>query len=150
MRHRKTTIKLSRTASHRNAMLSNMATALFEHGQIVTTITKAKVVRSYSEKLITLGKRGDLHARRLAGRKIRSQTILKKLFDEIAPLYENTPGGYTRIIRLNARKGDGAQKAILRLTKEIPGSADKSESKDKKKKVSIKDKIQKGLSGSKS
>ncbi len=148
MRHRKTTIKLGRTASHRKAMLSNMATSLFEHGQIVTTIAKAKAVRSYSEKLITLGKRGDLHARRLAARKIRSQTILKRLFDEIAPLYENVPGGYTRIIRLHPRKGDGAVKAILRLTKEIPGTEKKSESKDSKKKEGIKDKIQKGLSRS--
>ena len=146
MRHNKTTVKLGRTAPHRRAMLSNMTTSLFEHGQVVTTLAKAKAARSYAEKLITLGKRGDIHSRRLAARKIHSKTILKKLFEEIAPLYAETPGGYTRIIKLFNRKGDAAPMAILRLTREVVSSSDQTEKKSKKK-PSIKDKIQKGISG---
>jgi len=148
MRHRKTTVKLGRTAAHRKAMLANMATSLFENGQVITTIQKAKAVRSYSEKLITLGKRGDLHARRLAARKIHSNEILKKLFNDIAPLYKDTPGGYTRIIRLYNRKGDGADMAILRLTKEIVGKNKEKKDTSSKKKPSLKEKLQKGLAGS--
>ncbi|HEB51474.1 MAG TPA: 50S ribosomal protein L17 [Desulfobulbus sp.] len=115
MRHRKAGRKLGRTAAHRKAMLRNMVTSLLEHERIVTTVPKAKEARRMAEKMITLGKRGDLHARRQAMAYIRSKDIVAKLFDEISDQYADRQGGYTRIIRTGTRTGDAAPMAILEL-----------------------------------
>ena len=115
MRHRKKGRKLSRTASHRRATLRNMASSLFRHGQIETTTAKAKELRPYAERLITLARRGDLHARRLAGTKIRERDVLGILFDDLGPRYKDRPGGYTRILKLGARKGDAADMSLIQL-----------------------------------
>jgi len=115
MRHRKKVFKLGRTASHRRATLRNLAIALFENHQVKTTLAKAKAARSFVERLITYGKKNTVHARRLAFRHLQSRTLVKKLFDEIAPTYTDRPGGYTRIIKLGQRSGDGASMAILQL-----------------------------------
>ncbi len=115
MRHAKDHRKLGRTASHRKALLSNLVAALFQHKQIRTTLAKAKEARRYAERMITFGKRGDVAARRRVYRFIPHHKIIKLLFDEIAPKYENRNGGYTRIIKLGRRKGDGAELAILEL-----------------------------------
>jgi large subunit ribosomal protein L17 len=118
MRHRAKHRQLSRTASHRRALLSNLATSLFRHGALVTTVAKAKELRPVAERLITLARRGDLHARRLVERKIRDKQVSKVLFGEIGPRFQARPGGYTRIIRLGFRKGDGAETARIELLKE--------------------------------
>jgi large subunit ribosomal protein L17 len=115
MRHRKSGRKLSRNSAHRMAMLRNIVTSLLEHERIVTTLPKAKEVRRTAEKMITLGKRGDLHARRQAAAYIRSKSIVTKLFDELAPQYAERPGGYTRIIRTGNRPGDAAPMALIEL-----------------------------------
>ncbi len=115
MRHRKKGRKLSRTASHRRATLRNMATSLFRHERIETTTARAKELRPYAERLITLARRGDLHSRRLAGRKIQDRQVLGKLFDDIAPRYSERPGGYTRILKLGNRKGDAAEMSLIEL-----------------------------------
>lgn len=115
MRHRKKGRKLSRTASHRKATLRNMATSLFRHERIETTTAKAKELRPYAERLITLARRGDLHARRLAATKIQDRQVLGKLFDDIAPRYQERPGGYTRILKLGSRKGDAAEMSLIEL-----------------------------------
>ena len=128
MRHGRTVRKLGRTASHRRAMLDNMATSLFRAHAVVTTAPKARVIRSVAEKLITLGKRGDMHARRMAARQVRDRTILKKLFDEIAPQFATRPGGYTRVVKLGWRRGDGAElaKVELLVPKAVPTSSGES------------------------
>ncbi len=115
MRHRRKGRSLSRTASHRRAMLRNMATSLFRHERIETTTAKAKELRPFAERLITLAKRGDIPARRLAARKISDREILGKLFDEIAPRFADRPGGYTRILKLGHRRGDAAEMALIEL-----------------------------------
>jgi large subunit ribosomal protein L17 len=115
MRHRKKGRALSRTASHRKATLRNLATNLFQHERIETTTAKAKELRPYAEKLITLARRGDLHSRRLAARHVRGRDILGKLFDDIAPRFLGRPGGYTRILKLGTRKGDAAEMALIEL-----------------------------------
>ena len=115
MRHRKKGRKLQRTASHRRAMLRNLATSLFRHERIETTTAKAKVLRPYAERLITLARRGDLHARRLVARKIQDREVLGKLFDEFSPRYAERPGGYTRILKLGNRKGDSAEISLIEL-----------------------------------
>jgi len=115
MRHRKAGRKLGRTASHREAMLRNMVTSLLDQERIVTTVPKAKEARRVAEKMITLGKRGDLHARRQALSYIRSKDTVAKLFDELSSQYEDRQGGYTRIIRTGNRAGDAAPMAILEL-----------------------------------
>ena len=115
MRHRKKGRKLSRTASHRRATMRNMATNLFRHGRIETTTAKAKELRPYAERLITLAKRGDLHARRLAARRIQDHDVLRRLFADIAPKYTTRPGGYTRILKLGTRQGDAAEMALIEL-----------------------------------
>ena len=117
MRHRKKGRQLSRTASHRKAFLRNMATSLFRHERVETTQAKAKELRPFAERLITLAKRGDVHARRLVGRKIADREILGKLFDDIGPRYESRPGGYTRILKTGSRRGDGAEMAFIELVK---------------------------------
>ena len=115
MRHRKKGRHLNRTAEHRKAMLRNMATSLFVHGRIETTVAKAKELRVYAEPLITKARRGDLHARRSVARKIHDSAALAKLFDEIGPRYAERPGGYTRVIKVGHRAGDAADLAIIEL-----------------------------------
>jgi len=118
MRHRAKGRQLSRTSSHKRAMLNNMACSLFAHGRVITTEAKAKELRPYAEKLITLARRGDLHARRLAERKIRDRETLAKLFTDIGPRFAARPGGYTRILKLGHRPGDGADLARIELLAE--------------------------------
>ncbi len=123
MRHRKSGRKLGRTSSHREAMFRNMATSLFEHERIVTTREKAKELRPIAEKMITLAKRGDLHARRQALGYIRSKDVVHKLFTDIAEQFADRKGGYTRIIQTGVRQGDNASMAIIELVgyeEEIP------------------------------
>jgi large subunit ribosomal protein L17 len=118
MRHRAKGRQLSRTSSHRKALLNNLATSLFAHEQIVTTEAKAKELRPFAEKLITLARRGDLHARRLVERKIKDREVLGRLFKEIGPRFAARPGGYTRILKLGHRPGDGADVARIELVSE--------------------------------
>ena len=115
MRHGKSGRKLGRTSSHREAMFRNMVTSLFEHERIVTTEHKAKELRPIAEKMITLAKRGDLHARRQALDYIRSKAVVAKLFDEIQSQFADRNGGYTRIVRTGHRRGDAAPMAIIEL-----------------------------------
>jgi len=115
MRHRKAGRKLGRTTAHRKAMLRNMVTSLFEHERIVTTVPKAKEARKMAEKMITLAKRGDLHARRQALAFIRSKRIVAQLFDDAPEKFGDRAGGYTRILRTGQRLGDAAPMAILEL-----------------------------------
>jgi large subunit ribosomal protein L17 len=118
MRHRAKGRQLSRTSTHRRAMLNNMAASLFDHGRIITTEAKAKELRPFAEKLITLARRGDLHARRLVQRRIKSRETLSRLFTEIGPRFAARPGGYTRILKLGHRDGDGADIARIELLSE--------------------------------
>jgi large subunit ribosomal protein L17 len=118
MRHRAKNRQLSRTSEHRRALLSNLATSLFKHDGIVTTVAKAKELRPVAEKLITLARRGDLHARRLVERRIRDKEVSSRLFKEIGPRFAARPGGYTRIIRMGFRVGDGAETARIELLKD--------------------------------
>jgi large subunit ribosomal protein L17 len=131
MRHLKRTAKLGRTGKHRNAMLANLVCSLIQHKRVTTTLAKAKAARSVAEKMVTLGKRGSVHARRLAAARLRahgpsgpmtkderkkwrqSADVVRILFEDIAPSYKERHGGYTRIVRLNQRQGDAAQRAIL-------------------------------------
>ncbi len=115
MRHGKGRRKLNRTHTHRQAMFANMAASLIEHEQIKTTLPKAKELRRIVERLITLGKRGDLHARRLARAKLKSDDTVKKLFDTIAERYADRPGGYCRVLKAGFRYGDAAPMAIIEL-----------------------------------
>ena len=130
MRHRKAGRKLNRTAAHRKAMLRNMVTSLLEHERIVTTVPKAKETRRVAEKMITLGKRGDLHARRQAMEYIRSKGVVAKLFDELSGQYADRQGGYTRIIRTGNRYGDAAPMAIVELVGYEDVAEDLSETED--------------------
>ncbi|ABY92198.1 LSU ribosomal protein L17P [Thermoanaerobacter thermohydrosulfuricus] len=107
--------KLGRPSDQRRAMLRNLVTDFLKYGRITTTEARAKEVRSISEKMITLGKRGDLHARRQALAYILDESVVKKLFDEIAPKYKDRQGGYTRILKLGPRRGDGAPLVIIEL-----------------------------------
>lgn len=107
--------KLGRSSAHRDLMLRNMVTSLLEHGKIKTTETRAKEVRKIAEKMISLGKRGDLHSKRQALSYLTSETVVKNLFDEIAPKYQERNGGYTRIIKLSPRRGDNAPMAMIEL-----------------------------------
>ena len=118
MRHRKAGKKLSRQTSHRKALMRNLVTELLRHGKIRTTLAKAKAMRSPAEKMITLGKRGDLHARRQALSFIQSKEVVHELFDTIAARYAEREGGYTRILKLGPRKGDAAPMAIIELVEE--------------------------------
>ncbi|MCG6931602.1 MAG: 50S ribosomal protein L17 [Desulfofustis sp.] len=130
MRHGKSGRKLGKTSSHRKAMFRNMVTSLFEHERIVTTEMKAKELRPIAEKMITLAKRGDLHARRQALSYIRSEDVVSKLFDQIQAQFTDRQGGYTRIIKTGTRRGDAAPMAIIELVgyEEDLGSAEADES----------------------
>jgi large subunit ribosomal protein L17 len=113
MRHLKRTAKLGRTGQHRNAMLANLVCSLIQHRRVTTTLAKAKAARSVAEKMVTLGKRGTIHHRRLAFARLHQQDAVKVLFNEIAPAQKERHGGYTRIVRLGQRAGDAAQMVIL-------------------------------------
>src|SRR5664279_338253 len=118
MRHNKSGRRLGRTTSHRTAMFRNMVTSFLEHEKITTTDAKAKELRSIAEKMVTLGKKGDLHALRQAASYIRDKKVVTKLFTTIAPRYKERPGGYTRIIKLGIRPGDNASLSIIELVEE--------------------------------
>ncbi|MDE1994314.1 MAG: 50S ribosomal protein L17 [Rhizobiaceae bacterium] len=129
MRHGKAGRKLNRTASHRKAMFANMAASLITHEQIVTTLPKAKEIRPIVEKLVTLGKRGDLHARRQAISQIRDVAVVSKLFDAIATRYATRNGGYLRIMKAGFRQGDNAALAVVEFVDRdtfAKGAADKA------------------------
>ncbi len=135
MRHRVAHRKLGRKTAHRTALLRNLATALFEHERVRTTLPKAKELRPFAEKLITLAKREDgrLHARRQAARQLQDPAVLSKLFDTIGARFATRPGGYTRILRLGTRQGDGAEMAYLELVGyeyKAAGKGDKAARKD--------------------
>jgi len=115
MRHLVSGRKLNRTASHRRAMLSNLAVSILDKERVTTTVAKAKEVRGVVERLITYGKKGDLHAIRLAARRVNDQRVLKKLFEDIAPGYKDRAGGYTRVLKTEDRKGDCAPMSIIEL-----------------------------------
>ena len=113
MRHLKRTAKLGRTSSHRNAMLANLVCSLILHRRITTTLAKAKAARSVAEKMVTLGKKGTIHARRIAAAKLHQEDAVRILFNEIAPVQKERHGGYTRIIKMLQRPGDASEMAIL-------------------------------------
>ena len=115
MRHGMSGRKLNRKSQHRRAMFANLANALFKHEQIETTLPKAKDLRPYAERLITLAKRGDLHARRLAMSKLRDKTVVSKLFSTLAERYADRQGGYTRVLKSGYRYGDAAPMALIEL-----------------------------------
>jgi large subunit ribosomal protein L17 len=123
MRHLKRTAKLGRTSEHRNAMLANLVCSLITHRRVTTTLAKAKAARSVAEKMVTLGKKGTVHSRRLAVARLHQEDAAKILFKEIAPAFKDRNGGYTRIIKMNQRNGDAAQKAILEWVDEIVSQA---------------------------
>jgi large subunit ribosomal protein L17 len=120
MRHGRTGKKLGRDSAHRKALYANLACSLIEHGRIRTTEAKAKAVKPYAEKMITLGRRGDLHARRLALAELRSQEAVHQLFADVAPRFADRPGGYTRIVKLGHRPGDAAEMVYLELVDYVP------------------------------
>jgi large subunit ribosomal protein L17 len=123
MRHLKRTAKLGRTGQHRNAMLANLVCSLIKHKRVTTTLAKAKAARSVAEKMVTLGKHGSIHDRRLAAARLHQEDMVKILFDEIAPAQKERHGGYTRIVKLGQRQGDASQKAILEWV-DIPLAAE--------------------------
>lgn len=142
MRHRRARFKLGMNTSHREGMLRNMVTSVLEHEAVTTTDARAKALRSLVDKMISLGKKGDLHARRQALRVVRSETVATKLFEDIAPRYANREGGYSRVIKKGFRKGDGAAVSIVELVERKP-KEEKSKVVGKMK--SLKDKILGGL-----
>lgn len=123
MRHKVSGVKLNRTSSHRKAMFRNMVTSLFKHGQIKTTVVKAKELRRWADKMVTLAKRGDLHARRQALAVIREKEVVHKLFDEAQEKFGSRNGGYTRILKLGNRKSDGAPMAVISLCEPLEEAA---------------------------
>ncbi|MBN1409101.1 MAG: 50S ribosomal protein L17 [Calditrichaceae bacterium] len=136
MRHKKKGNHLSRTTSHKKALMRNMVAQIIEHKEIKTTIAKAKELRGYVERLVTYGKKGTLHHRRLAFKFLQNKEAVKGLFDEVAPTFETREGGYTRIIKLGNRRGDGAPMSVLQLVgfeKSASKSKPKTPKKDKKK-----------------
>ena len=121
MRHRVKNRRLGCRTSHRQAMMRNMVTSLIDHGQIVTTVTRAKELRRLADRMVTLGKKGDLHARRQALSVIRTKQAVTKLFDEIAPLFSERNGGYTRIVKIGPRRGDSSMMAVIEFATESMG-----------------------------
>ena len=120
MRHQRSGRKLGRDSAHRKALYANLASALIEHGRIRTTEAKAKEVRPIVERMITLGKRGDLHAHRQAVAYLRSKSVAHKLFSDVAPRFAERPGGYTRVVKIGPRAGDSAPMAYLELVDYVP------------------------------
>ena len=125
--------KLGRATDHRNAMLRAMVTFLLENGQIETTVARAKEVRAMTEKMITLGKTNTIHSKRQAMAYITKESVMKKLFDEISPKYADRNGGYTRIVKMGPRRGDGAETAIVKLVAVKTEATEETDSKKKKK-----------------
>ena len=144
MRHRKDHRKLSRTASHRRAVLRNLVTALFQYERIETTVAKAKEARRLAERLITFGKRGDLAARRHVARFVMRPAVTYKLFSTIAPWYAERAGGYTRIVRLGPRLGDAGETAYLELVKSVEQKA-----KEREERIAAAEAREKALKGEK-
>lgn len=134
MRHLKRTAKLGRTSEHRNAMLANLVCSLIEHKRVTTTLAKAKAARSVAEKMVTLGKKGTLHHRRLAVARLHQEDAARVLFKEIAPAFKDRRSGYTRIIKLEQRQGDSAQRAILEWVDTVVAPAPAAEAKPEEKK----------------
>ena len=138
MRHQKKTIKLGRTAAHRKALLANQVCSLISHQRVKTTLAKAKAVRPLAEKMVTFGKNGSIHARRMALSTLRQKDAVKKLFDEIAPRSTERNGGYTRIVRLGQRKSDSASMAFIEwvdaavIVEEKPAEEKKGKKKEPK------------------
>ena len=126
MRHRNQGRKLNRTASHRGALLASLAAALIKHEQIATTLPKAKELRRVTDRLITLAKRGDLHARRLAASRVRDEAMVAKLFETLGPRYAARPGGYTRVLKAGFRYGDSAPMAVIELIDRDPEARGKN------------------------
>ncbi len=122
MRHRNAFRKLNRTATHRSALFASLATALIKHEQIATTLPKAKELRRVADRLITLAKKGDLHARRLAFSRIRDDAMVAKLFETLGPRYAARPGGYTRVLKAGFRYGDSAPMAVIELVDRDPAA----------------------------
>jgi large subunit ribosomal protein L17 len=120
MRHRRAGRKLGRDAAHRKALYANLTASLIEHGRIKTTVAKAKEVRPVAEEMITLGRRGDVPARREALKFLRSQDVVHKLFSDVGPRFSDRPGGYSRIVKLGPRQGDAAEMAYLELVDFVP------------------------------
>jgi large subunit ribosomal protein L17 len=127
MRHHRAGRKLGRDAAHRKAMYANLTASLIEHGRIRTTVAKAKEVRPVAEEMITLGRRGDVPARRQALRFLRSQDVVHKLFSDVGPRFADRSGGYSRIVKLGPRQGDAAEMAYLELVDHVPGAAPSGE-----------------------
>ena len=123
MRHHRAGKKLGRDSSHRKALYANLAASLIEHGRIKTTEAKAKAVKPIAEQMITLGRRGDIHARRQALAYLRTQEVVHKLFADVAPRFADRPGGYTRIVKLGPRNGDSAEMVYLELVDYVPERA---------------------------
>jgi large subunit ribosomal protein L17 len=123
MRHHRAGKKLGRDASHRRALYANLASALIEHGRIRTTEAKAKAVKPIAEQMITLGRRGDVHARRQALAYLRSQDVVHKLFSDVGPRFAERPGGYSRIVKIGPRQGDAAEMVYLELVDYAPDRA---------------------------
>ena len=136
MRHRVKSIKLGRTSQHRDSMLANLVISLIRHKRIQTTIAKAKAVKPLAEKMVTLGKKGDLAARRLAMTRLGSSDAVKQLFSDLAPLFKERRGGYTRIIKIGHRKTDAAPMALLEWTETSSGNKPKLEKTNKKAAIS--------------
>ena len=149
MRHRISGRRLGRTSEHRLALMRNMSTSLFDKERIRTTLQKAKELRSFAEKLITLSKKESLHARRLVLRDVHDKAVVSKLFDTLSARYSQRPGGYTRIIKLGPRRGDNAEMAIIELVDaEVGGGAEAAPAKDSKAKKSAgKKKVKAGDAG---
>ena len=120
MRHQRAGRKLGRDSAHRKALYANLTASLIEHGRIKTTVAKAKEVRPVAEEMITLGRRGDVPARRQALKFLRSQDVVHKLFSEVGPRFSDRPGGYSRIVKLGPRQGDAAEMAYLELVDFVP------------------------------
>ena len=145
MRHRKKGNHLSRTSSHKKALMRNMAAQVIEHKEIKTTLAKAKELRGYVDRLITYGKKGSVHHRRLAFQFLQNKDAVTSLFDEIAPTFDTRNGGYSRIIKLGFRKGDGAELSIFQLVgfeKSAEKPKTKSKAKDKPKKDKTADEVE--------
>lgn len=130
MRHLKAGKKLNRTSAHRKALFRNLVTSLLAHEQVQTTDAKAKAVRRWADRMISLGKRGTLHARRQALAFVQSKSVVKKLFDEVGPRFRDRPGGYTRVIKIGHRRGDAAPMSVIELTDR--GAVSKSEAERKR------------------
>jgi large subunit ribosomal protein L17 len=126
MRHRIAGVKLGRTPAHRRALFRNLVTALLEHGTVRTTDAKAKELRRWGDRMITLGKQNTLHARRRAATIIQRRSVLKKLFDEVAPRFDGRAGGYTRVVKLGVRRGDAAPLSIVELVEQEGAKAEKA------------------------